>query len=608
MIGVAAQLHCLTVVVDRDDPTACIWAIEGTGSNDVGWHAVIVARASLNCNRIRHADVTSLIVPTFADHVLARANDDRPAVLFEDAVITYREWVAHCAARAALFTQMRQDGPPHIGVLLENVPDFTMWLGAAALVGATVVGINPTRRGAELARDITFTGCQIVITEPSQVHLLDGLDLGAANNRVLVVDTPEYAAALTPYRGADAVATDYQPETQFLLLFTSGTSGAPKAVITSHGRLHNVAGSMMGLTALCETDVTYISMPLFHSNALFTAWAPSVVSGAAVALRRTFSASGFLPDVRRFNATYFNYVGKPLAYVLATPELPDDADNPLVRGYGNEAAESDLARFAERFGCRLSDGYGQTETGASIIRVPGMPQGALGVGAPTIRVLNADTGLECPRAEFDDSGKLLNSDEAIGEIVNGTRGTFEGYWNNPEADAERLRDGAYWTGDLAYRDAEGFFYFAGRSADWIRVDGENFSGAPIERILMRYPGVVLAAAYGVPDAEIGDRVMIALQLTDATAFDPVAFATFLSGQSDLGSKWAPTYVRIVTDFPMTQTNKILKRELVKEQWRVSDELWFRPSKELAYRRFTVADADALGEAVLRAGRGHLIGE
>ncbi|MEI7618492.1 MAG: AMP-binding protein [Actinomycetota bacterium] len=547
-------------------------------------------------------------MPTFADHVLARANDDRPAVLFEDTVVTYREWVAQCAARAALFKQMRQDGPPHIGVLLENVPDFTMWLGAAALVGATVVGINPTRRGAELARDITFTSCQIVITEPSQVHLLDGLDLGAANNRVLVVDTPEYAAALSPHRGADAVAADYPPETQFLLLFTSGTSGAPKAVITSHGRLHNVAGSMVGLTSLCETDVTYISMPLFHSNALFTAWAPSVVSGAAVALRRTFSASGFLPDVRRFNATYFNYVGKPLAYVLATPEQPDDADNPLVRGYGNEAAESDLVRFAERFGCRLSDGYGQTETGASIIRVPGMPQGALGVGAPTIRVLNADTGLECPRAEFDDSGKLLNSDEAIGEIVNGTRGTFEGYWNNPEADAERLRDGAYWTGDLAYRDAEGFFYFAGRSADWIRVDGENFSGAPIERILMRYPGVVLAAAYGVPDAEIGDRVMIALQLTDVAVFDPVAFATFLSEQSDLGSKWAPTYVRIVTDFPMTQTNKILKRELVKEQWRVNDELWFRPGKELSYRSFTAADADALSASLHRAGRGHLIGD
>jgi fatty-acyl-CoA synthase len=547
-------------------------------------------------------------VPTFADHVIARAADDNVAVLFDDTVITYREWVAHCAARAALFKHMQIAGAPHIGVLLENVADFTMWLGAAALMGATVVGINPTRRGVELARDITYTECQVIITDSRHAHLLDGLDLGAANGRVLIIDEEAYVSALAPFVGIDPTPASYEPDTQYLLLFTSGTSGAPKAVITSHGRLHNVAGSMIGLTSLTHTDITYISMPLFHSNALFTAWAPSVVSGAAVALRRTFSASGFLPDVRRYHATYFNYVGRPLAYILATPEQADDADNSLVRGYGNEAAESDLVRFSQRFGCSLSDGYGQTETGASIIRVPGMPAGALGVGAPTIRVLSADTGHECPRALFDDNARLLNADEAIGEIVNGTRGTFEGYWNNPEANNERLRDGAYWTGDLAYRDAEGFFYFAGRSADWIRVDGENFSGAPVERILMRFPGVVLAAVYGVPDAEIGDRVMAAVQLNEGLQFDPVAFATFLSLQADLGSKWAPTYVRVVQTFPMTQTNKILKRELVKEQWRVTDEMWCRADKELSYRPFSRADADSLRARLQSAGRGHLIGE
>ena len=525
-------------------------------------------------------------MPTFADHVLARASDDNVALLFEDQRWTYREWVLECQARAALFTEMRVAGPPHIGVLLENVPDFTMWLGAAALCGATIVGINPTRRGSELARDITYTDCQIIVTEARQRHLLTNLDLGPANHRVLVIDDPSYEGALAPHRGATHIARTHESFTQYLLLFTSGTSGAPKAVVTSHGRLHNVAGSMIALTALTADDVTYIAMPLFHSNALFTAWAPSLVAGATIALRRTFSASGFLPDVRRFVATYFNYVGKPLAYILATPEQADDADNPVTRGYGNEAAEADLVRFAERFGCRLNDGYGQTETGASIIRVPGMPAGALGMGAPTIRVLNADTGDECPSAEFDSNGRLLNAEQAIGEIVNSTRGTFEGYWNNPQADSERLRDGAYWTGDLAYRDAEGYFYFAGRSADWMRVDGENFAGAPIERILMRFPGVVLAAVYGVPDPVSGDRVMAALQMAHDHPFDPVAFAEFLSQQADLGSKWAPSFVRIVTEFPMTQTNKILKRELVSQQWHGPDPVWFRPAKSTVFEPFS----------------------
>lgn len=555
-------------------------------------------------------------MPTFADHVRARADDDNLAVLLDDDRWTYREWVSEVAARASLFAAMRLDGPAHIGVLLENVPDFTMWLGAAAVSGATVVGINPTRRGAELERDITYTECQLIVTEASQLHLLDGLDLGPANDRVLVVDDPSYAEALAPHRGAALPDVTVEPSDTFLLLFTSGTSGAPKAVVTSHGRLDYVATSMRYITQLTPDDVAYISMPLFHSNALFTAWAPSVVSGTAIALRRTFSASSFLPDVRRYGATYFNYVGKPLAYILATPEQPDDADNPLRFGYGNEGSEADLANFAARFGCRLGDGYGQTETGASIIRVEGMPAGALGMpAADTITIRNPDTGEECPRARFDGDGKLLNAEEATGEIVNAGGGTFEGYWKNDEANKERIRDGAYWTGDLAYRDDAGYFYFAGRSADWIRVDGENFAGAPIERILHRFPGVVLASVYGVPDPNLGDRLMAAIQMAPDVAFDPEAFAGFLGEQSDLGPKWVPTFVWVVDDVPMTQTNKVLKRELVKTRWHAVEtdpdaRIWWRPIGERStgvhFVPFTAADADGLRAAFTVSGRSNLL--
>ena len=144
------------------------------------------------------------------------------------------------------------------------------------------------------------------------------------------------------------------------------------------------------------------------------------------------------------------------------------------------------------------------------------------------------TGQLCPPAAFDEHGALANGHEAIGEIVNRTGGgMFEGYYNNGEATGERLRNGWYWTGDLAYMDADGFYYFAGRTADWLRVDGENFAAAPIERIVMRQPSVILAAAYGVPDVVAGDQVMVAIQ-TDA-AFDPVAFDEHLAAQRDLGT-------------------------------------------------------------------------
>jgi fatty-acyl-CoA synthase len=556
---------------------------------------------------------------TFADHVRARSSDDNVAIRFENETLTYRQWCAGVAERAALWLSILKDRPagsaPHIGVLLENTPEFTMWLGAAAVTGSVVVGINPTRRGAELARDITHTSCQIVVTEISQVALLDGLDLGAANGFIFVTESNEYAESVHAYAGAVLPTFEecpVDPTDTFLLLFTSGTSGAPKAVVTSHQRLNFVAQSMNMIIALTPEDTTYICMPLFHSNALFTAWAPSLVYGSTIALRRKFSASEFLSDVRTFGATYFNYVGKPLTYVLATPEKVDDRDNPLRRGFGNEGSEIDLLRFAERFDCKLTDGYGQTETGASIVRVPNMPTGSLGVAAQaTITVRDPATNQECPRAIFDTDRRLLNAEEATGEIVNGGGGTFEGYWNNPEANSERIRDGAYWTGDLAYRDADGFFYFAGRSADWMRVDGENFAGAPIEGILMRHPNVILAAVYGIPDFDMGDRVMAALQLQPGTTIDPAEFAEFLRAQSDLGPKWVPSFVQIVVDFPMTPSNKVIKRELVLRRWhdveRHDDvQLWWRPSKEIAFSQFTRVEATELRAKFAVNNRGALL--
>src|SRR5262249_51530224 len=154
-------------------------------------------------------------------------------------------------------------------------------------------------------------------------------------------------------------------------------------------------------------------------------------------------------------------------------------------------------------------------------------------GMPAFGILVVDGhGHERPRAQFDALGRLLNTDEAVGEIVN-TQGLawFEGYYKNPDAWQERTRNGWYWTGDLGYRDEAGYLYFAGRSVEWIRVDGENFVCRPIEEILQRHADVVLAAVYGVPDADGGDRVMAALVLRDGAAFDPHQFAAFLRTQA-----------------------------------------------------------------------------
>lgn len=542
-----------------------------------------------------------------------RAGDQRVGLVFGDRSWTHHEVVSAQATRAEILRQLRAPGPFHVALLLDNLPEYVFWMGAAALAGAVLVGGNPTHRGDELARDLAHTQCQLLVTDAHYAGLVDGYDLGPSlpPERILVIDGPEGDAdrsSTTPY-GARLAAADGSPlpdpsdtavdeSSLGLLLFTSGTSGAPKACLCSQGRLARIGAIVAQMFELTPDDVCYIPMPLFHSNALMAGWAPALAAGATVALRERFSASEFLPDVRRFGATYFNYVGKPLSYVLATPERPDDADNPLRRAFGNEAAEADIARFAARFGCTVQDAYGSTEGGASVTRTADTPRGALGRALEGTLVLDSETGEECPRARLDQHGRLLNPEEAIGELVSKTGGTgFEGYWHNDEANAARLRNGWYWTGDLAYRDTDDFFYFAGRDYDWLRVDGENFAAAPVEAILVRHPDVVLASVYAVPDVAVGDQVMAAVLLRPGAAFDPNDFSKFLSDQTDLGTKAAPKFVRVASDLPVTPTSKVLKRVLRNEGWRCPDPVWWRPAKERTYQVLSAEEADQLDRAV-----------
>ncbi len=546
------------------------------------------------------------------DQLIREHSDDRgTGLLYQDRQWTHAEVTAAYAQRAAILAALRAPGPFHVALLLDNVPEYVFWLGGAALAGAVVVGGNPTHRGSELARDLAHTQCQLLITNSSLRTLVEGHDLGPAlpPGRILVIDDPtgdfsptsEYGSLLAEAVGSplpDQEKTGVTEDSLGLLLFTSGTTGAPKACICTQGRLARIGTILAQMYSLTTDDVCYIPMPLFHSNALMAGWAPALAAGATVALRDTFSASQFLPDVRRFGVTYFNYVGKPLSYILATPEQPDDADNTLRQAFGNEASEIDVERFATRFGCAVQDAYGSTEGGAAVQRTPDTPRGALGRAGEGTVILDPETGEECVRAVFDEHGRLLNADEAVGELVSKAGGSgFEGYWHNDEAEAARLRDGWYWTGDLAYRDENDFFYFAGRDYDWLRVDGENFAAAPVEAILKRFPDVVVASVYAVPDVVVGDQVMAALQLRDGVVFDPEAFLAFLENEEDLGTKWAPKFVRIADALPMTATTKVLQRVLRDERWECADPVWWRPERGGPYRRLTPDDAAELSVAL-----------
>ncbi len=580
----------------------------------------------------------------------------RMAIHFGDRQWTHAEYLIECRRWQSLFASVLQSRPQaaqgasagrplHVGVFLDNTPDYLFALGGAALGGSTIVGLNHTRSQEALLRDITHTHVDLLITEPRHsAQLAEALEVGHPDDQPPVIlsgrygeprggdasgdspqppgsgwldldevlDSPtEVFGASGPRVGQAAVSDDVpaspvNADTRWALIFTSGTSSDPKAVICSQRRLLVTGNRMKSIMDIHHSDVGYVCMPLFHSNALMVGWAPSLVAGASVALARRFSVSKWLPDIRRHNATYFNYTGKPLSYLLSSTEQPDDASNPLRVAFGNEGSPEVLDRFGERFGLKVIDAFGSTEGAIAVNRDVPTRRGAMGVAGETILVVDSEGG-PCPPAEFDPNGVLVNPAEAVGQIVNTAGGgPFEGYYNNPEATDAALRDGWYWSGDLGYFDSDRYLYFAGRTSDWIRVGGENFPAGPIEETLIQHPDLIAAAVYGVPDHHSGDQVMAALVLTPEAQFSPVEFAQWLDSTSGLPRAWRPKYLRISTELPGTGTNKIMKRQLALEKYRPDrcggDPMWHRSSSNESFEEFGDVEAESLRADLTKAGR------
>jgi fatty-acyl-CoA synthase len=306
-----------------------------------------------------------------------------------------------------------------------------------------------------------------------------------------------------------------------------------------------------------------------------------------------------MADVREHGVTFFSTVGRALSWVLAQPSHSDDADNRLGIVLAPESATADAQAFGERFGCWVISGYGSSENAVIMAPDPDLPPGALGVPMEgmDVAVINADTLEECPPATMDADGRMTNADEAVGELVGrNTLDRFEGYWNNEEAERARSRNGWYWTGDLAYRDEQGTYWFAGRTDDWLRVDGENFAAAPVERLLRRWEPVSDAVVVGVPDETTADdQVLAVLELADPAAFDPAGFDRFLEAQHDAGTKWTPRYVRVIDRLPVSATDKVDRGGLRRLGWD-SDGVWWRPLRGEPLVPMTSADRASLQRA------------
>jgi len=586
----------------------------------------------------------------------ARAADaetaERIALRDGERNLTYRAFRDE-AVRTAHFLLRRlgpcdDARPGHVAMLLENHAELMTLYAGCGYAGLTLFGINAGLRGDTLAGVIEQSRSRLLVVDE---HLLPEVERvraglrGIPDENLLVLrsgsdtslgprDWLECMAVETakPGESLDTPAVDVTPETNLMVIYTSGTTGLPKGINNNHAKLLLIGGRVANQLEIGGDDVGYACMPLFHSNALFLGFQPAFHVGGALSMRPRFSASRFVPDVLRYGVTYWNYVGEPVHYILGAleqqyggdeqrivEEVAGHPDNRLRYAVGNGAAPPDIDRFIRWLGLEdMYELYGSTEAAISTFRRKTDPRGSVGeVTDPAVRILD-ERGEECPPARLDAEGKILNYAEAVGEICRVADDTalFQGYFDNADANAKKYREGVYHSGDLGHillRDGTRYLFFDGRTDDWIRKDGENFSAAQVARILQEHPDVVLAAAYGVPCAVSDELVMAALKLRDGARFDPVGFHAFCQEQVRHGGmdpKWVPDFARIVDEFEYTQTQKVLVRNLKRVHYdrrRLPDApLYWRRRGDDRFHPFGAEDYEGLREDFARSERLELL--
>jgi crotonobetaine/carnitine-CoA ligase len=410
-----------------------------------------------------------------------------------------------------------------------------LWLGCAWL-GAVFVPVNTAARGAQLEHLLELTQPAAVVAEPELAHLLPG-------------EPWTFGGSLPP--PGDAVApAEVGPGDPAAILMTSGTTGPSKGVVCPHAQWYWWAALTGRVLGIGEGSVLYTNLPLFHTNAL-NAFCQALLAGGEYVLGPKFSASRFWSRLGDADATVTYLLGAMVSILLRRPPTEDDRMHRVQVALAPGTPAELHAPFLERFGVRLIDAWGSTETNIVI--------------SNTIADNRPGT-LGRPLAEFearvvDDDDEPL-ADGAAGELVLRPREAFSfagGYFRKPEETLYAWRNLWFHTGDLVVRDVDGTFRFVDRLKDMIRRRGENVSSYEVEQALLAHPDVAAAAVFPVPSDLGDDDVMAALVAREGARIDPPELVRFLEPR--LAFFAVPRYVELVAELPLTESGKMAKYRL-----------------------------------------------
>lgn len=345
------------------------------------------------------------------------------------------------------------------------------------------------------------------------------------------------------------------PDDDAIIIYTSGTTGKPKGCLLTHANLIANARQIAEWMSFGPEDRLLTVMPLFHMNAVSVTTMAALYAGGSTVVSPKFSASRFWDIIKKYEITSFGSVATMLSMLLAKSEPPADADGSDSLRFamcGSAPVPIEVLRkFEETFGVLVIEGYGLSEsTCRSTFNPPNGQRRPGSCGKPI--------GNEM--AVFDDDDRPLPDGE-IGEIVLRGPNIFKGYFNNPDATEKAFANGWFHTGDVGYRDSDGFYYIVDRRSDMIIRGGENIYPREIDDLLYTHPAVEHAAAIGVPDELYGEEVTAFVVLRDgqaATEDEIIAFC-----REHLADYKCPKTVHFITEIPKGPTGKLLKRELAR---------------------------------------------
>lgn len=492
------------------------------------------------------------------------ADPYKPFLFWEDRTYTYASFQENVWRASWALRELGMTRGERLAMVMPNSDLFLFyWLGALTL-GAIAVPMNTGLTANELSHQLAHCGPLVTLASPEHMPVTESaLRMAGLRTRLLSAGGPSDAAdaeairAGMPANRPDAVVSS---EDVAVLIYTSGTTGRPKAVMQPHRTYVLTGEAVPHWLGLTRDDRLLTCLPLFHINAQAYSTMGAIGAGASLALLGRFSASRFWDQVRGYGATVFNAIGSMLLIMHRQPERPDDADNPVRICYSALALSREITESLERrFGMRILVGYGLSESTFGTIEPLSGPRKWGTIGLPR---QHPDPSIRNELRLLDDNGKEVPPG-VPGEIVLRNPATMIGYYRDPQQTAQVLREGWLYTGDLAYRDDDGFLYFVARKKEVIRRRGENISPAEIEMVISAHPKVQDVAVIGVP-SELGEEEVKAyVAPLPGVDIAPEEIVEWCTGR--LAPFKIPRYIEIRTDLPRTATQRIAKHLLRSER-------------------------------------------